>query len=60
MLSLEKCKALLNDPSMTDKEVEVLRSALYDSVKLSFDVYYNDGSKNPIGSLCDAANRDKV
>lgn len=62
MLSLEKCKALLNDDSMSEDDIEALRSALYDSAQLAFEVYWkrkNDDSKNPIGLLPKDAKNDK-
>ncbi len=61
MLSSEKCKALLNDDSISDEEIESIRSALYDSAQLAFEVFWGkNGSKNPNGSLPIDSNDDKV
>ncbi len=53
MLSADKCRVLLDDKTISDEEIEALRSALYDSVQLAFEVYWakKSGSKNPVGLL---------
>jgi hypothetical protein len=63
MLTTDKCRALLGDATLSDKEIEVLRSALYDSVQLAFEVYWSDrnsGSKNPLGLLSSSKSKDIV
>ena len=54
MLTADKCRALIEDTTISDTEIEAFRSALYDSVQLALEVYCNDrnsGSKNPFGFL---------
>jgi len=39
MLSIEKCKEILNQPNLTDEQIEEIRSTFYDSANLIWDVY---------------------
>ena len=63
MLTLEQMLRI--DPelaSLTEEELEELRSALYETAQLGFDIYWSEksGSKNPTGSLTDEDNSSKI
>lgn len=63
MLTVEKCRALLNDYTSSDEEIESLRSALYSTAELTFDTYWIDGgggSKNPFWLLTHNPSIDTV
>lgn len=63
MLSIEKCKALIDGDDMTDDELVVLRDSLYEFIQLTFEVNQNQkvcGSKNPLGLLPPDESSDKV
>jgi hypothetical protein len=46
MISVEKCKKLLNDNSYTDKEIEEIRSSLYQAAELLIDKFVEDKKDN--------------
>ncbi len=46
MLSVKKCKAILNDNSYTDKEIEEIRNSLYQAAELLIDKFVKDRKDN--------------
>jgi hypothetical protein len=62
MLSVEKCRELLGDKSLTDEQIEALRADLYEIAQLAFETWVHEkyGSKYPIGSLPQFGNKDTV
>jgi hypothetical protein len=62
MLSLDQCKALLENHHLSDTEVEALRDALYEAAQLASEVYWSckSGSKSPVGLLPKIEQGDSV
>lgn len=55
MLSVDKCKNLIENTELTDEEVEEIRNSLYELAELTWDIYKDKkyGSKNPVRLLQD-------
>ncbi len=45
MLSVEKCRELLNDETLTDEEVLKIRESLYGMAELILDFYFEDNKR---------------
>ena len=62
MISLEKCKELLGDETLTEDDIEEIRDSLYESAQIAFEVFYADdiGSKNPVWSLSQLNKNDTI
>ncbi len=62
-LSVEKIRKI--EPSLSDfsdEEIEQIRDDCYDLIQLAFDAWWTKrhGSKNPVGLLASASNKDSV
>ncbi|MFA5084517.1 MAG: hypothetical protein WC475_04045 [Candidatus Paceibacterota bacterium] len=45
MLSLERTKELLNDPTLSDKEIEEIRDGFYELAQIIFEQWKEDRKK---------------
>ena len=48
MLSLERVKELINDPSLSDKEIEEIRDGFYQLSELMFEQWQAERIKNKV------------
>ncbi len=48
MLSLERVKELLNDPNLSDKEIEEIRDGFYQLSELMFEQWQAERIKNKV------------
>jgi len=46
MLSIERVKELLNDPNLSDKEIEEIRDGFYNLSELIFEQWMEDRKKS--------------
>lgn len=64
MISLLKFRKMLGAlaDQMSDEELEKLKTSLYETAQLAFEVYWvnKDGSKNPLGPLTAEAGRSTL
>jgi len=53
MISLEACRELMPNETVSDEDLEAIKASMYESVELAWDIFKDKkyGSKNPFGLL---------